>query len=159
MHSSFFQQQEEFQLALFRNSNQKNLFADRVSFLWCPIRISLAPFTSGSSTRKVPDVAHDIDRSLYHKVGYLRTEALLKYLVPAKLQIMFIFVILCSTVLSYTQIFDLFDLKRNGVIEFGEFVRSLNIFHPDTPMAEKIACKHPKSYSSSHILIIVEPHN
>ncbi|XP_039838437.1 calcineurin B-like protein 7 isoform X2 [Panicum virgatum] len=56
---------EEFQLALFRNSNQKNLFADRI--------------------------------------------------------------------------FDLFDLKRNGVIEFGEFVRSLNIFHPDTPMAEKIA--------------------
>jgi serine/threonine-protein phosphatase 2B regulatory subunit len=48
------------------------------------------------------------------------------------------------------QIFDLFDLKRNGVIDFGEFVRSLNIFHPDTPMAEKIACKHPKSYSSSH---------
>ncbi|CAN6237891.1 unnamed protein product [Urochloa humidicola] len=56
---------EEFQLALFRNSNKKNLFADRI--------------------------------------------------------------------------FDLFDLKRNGVIEFGEFVRSLNIFHPDTPMAEKIA--------------------
>ncbi|KAG2650351.1 hypothetical protein PVAP13_1NG195900 [Panicum virgatum] len=56
---------KEFQLALFRNSNKKNLFADRI--------------------------------------------------------------------------FDLFDLKRNGVIEFGEFVRSLNIFHPDTPMAEKIA--------------------
>ncbi|CAN6244034.1 unnamed protein product [Urochloa humidicola] len=56
---------EEFQLALFRNSNKKNLFADRI--------------------------------------------------------------------------FDLFDLKRNGVIEFWEFVRSLNIFHPDTPMAEKIA--------------------
>ncbi|CAN6231351.1 unnamed protein product [Urochloa humidicola] len=55
---------EEFQLALFRNSNKKNLFAD--------------------------------------------------------------------------QIFDLFDLKRNGVIEFGEFVRSLNIFHPDTPISEKI---------------------
>uniref|UniRef100_A0A452XEL0 Calcineurin B-like protein n=1 Tax=Aegilops tauschii subsp. strangulata TaxID=200361 RepID=A0A452XEL0_AEGTS len=37
------------------------------------------------------------------------------------------------------QIFDLFDLKRNGVIEFDEFVRSLQIFHPDTPMADKIA--------------------
>lgn len=39
------------------------------------------------------------------------------------------------------QIFDLFDLKRNGVIDFGEFVRSLSIFHPETPLGDKIACK------------------
>ncbi|KAG6389706.1 hypothetical protein SASPL_151179 [Salvia splendens] len=29
--------------------------------------------------------------------------------------------------------------RKNGVIEFGEFVRTLNIFHPDTPQQDKIA--------------------
>ncbi|KAL7165553.1 hypothetical protein ACSBR2_041276 [Camellia fascicularis] len=37
------------------------------------------------------------------------------------------------------RIFNLFDTKNDGVIEFGEFVRSLSIFHPDAPLAEKAA--------------------
>ncbi|XP_052192864.1 calcineurin B-like protein 7 isoform X2 [Diospyros lotus] len=36
------------------------------------------------------------------------------------------------------RIFDLFDVNKNGHIEFGEFVQSLSVFHPKTPEEEKI---------------------
>ncbi|KAL0428735.1 UNVERIFIED_CONTAM: Calcineurin B-like protein 7 [Sesamum radiatum] len=38
------------------------------------------------------------------------------------------------------RIFDLFDVKQNGHIDFGEFVRTLSIFHPRTSEAEKVHC-------------------
>ncbi|PWA50886.1 calcineurin B-like protein 8 [Artemisia annua] len=36
------------------------------------------------------------------------------------------------------RLFESFDIKKNGVIEFDEFVRSLSIFHPDAPEPDKI---------------------
>ncbi|KAL0913806.1 hypothetical protein M5K25_017295 [Dendrobium thyrsiflorum] len=36
------------------------------------------------------------------------------------------------------RIFDLFDVKQKGVIDFGDFVRSMNVFHPNAPLEDKI---------------------
>lgn len=39
----------------------------------------------------------------------------------------------------------MFDVKRNGVIDFGDFVRSLNVFHPNASLEDKIDCKLTKN--------------
>lgn len=39
------------------------------------------------------------------------------------------------------QVFDVFDVKGDGVLEFGEFVRGLSVFHPNSSEEEKIDCK------------------
>lgn len=43
----------------------------------------------------------------------------------------------CGENLFLDRVFDLFDEKRNGVIEFDEFVHALSIFHPHASREEK----------------------
>ena len=38
--------------------------------------------------------------------------------------------------------FDAFDEKKIGGIDFDDFVHALSIFHPNTPLADKIDCKN-----------------
>lgn len=52
------------------------------------------------------------------------------------------------------QIFDMFDIKRDGVISFGEFVRSLSIFHPNASEEKKIECRTSFVYYINQTLFV-----
>jgi hypothetical protein len=38
-------------------------------------------------------------------------------------------------------LFAFFDVKQKGLIDFGDFVRSLNVFHPNVAQDDKIDCE------------------
>lgn len=40
------------------------------------------------------------------------------------------------------QLFELFDAKQNGVIEFSEFVRALSVLHPSGDLAVSALRRH-----------------
>lgn len=58
---------------------------------------------------------------------------------------------------NWMQVFAMFDIKHNGVIDFGEFVHSLSIFHPNASQEKKIECMklvvHQRKKNSSFICV------
>ncbi|XP_047341109.1 calcineurin B-like protein 7 [Impatiens glandulifera] len=85
-------------------------------------------FFTEKDVRSLYDLFKKLSSCIIHKDFITKEELQLGLFQNSKRQSLFI-----------DRIFSLFDMNNDGIIEFNEFVLSLNTFHPDTSQEEKAA--------------------